>query len=86
MIDSETLFKDFFASNRGYLGTLLQKFTMYNIKAAIIMRDQNNLQSEFMEAIAESQKRGVLKLFADIEDAEKWFLSLNKKSKGELKQ
>jgi len=76
LFDSETLSEDFFAPNKGLLDNLLQKFTMYNIKAAIVIRDKNSLQSGLREAIAESERQGVIRLFTNIENAKKWFLSL----------
>lgn len=56
---------------------MLQKFTMYHIKAAIVIRDVNSLKIEFRNAIAESEEHDVLRLFTNIADAEKWFLRLN---------
>lgn len=82
LLDCETLSKNFLEVKKGLLGTLLQKFTMYHIKAGIVIKDMNSLKSEFRNSIAESEKHGVLRLFADIADAEKWFKGL--KQKGEL--
>jgi DNA-binding PadR family transcriptional regulator len=79
IIDSETLSKDFIELKKGLLATLLQKFTMYHIKSAIIIKDMTSLKSEFRDSIAESRKHDVLSLFTNIEDAEKWFLSLKLK-------
>lgn len=79
LLDSETLSKDFFELKKGLVGTMLQKFTMYHIKSAIVIKDTNSLKSEFKDSIIESGKHGVLKLFTSIADAEKWFLSLKQK-------
>lgn len=81
LFDIEALSKDFLEPKKGLVGTLLQKFTMYHIKSAIVIKDKNNLKSEFRDSIAESGKNGVLRVFTNIGDAEKWFLSL--KQKGE---
>ncbi len=78
LFDSETLSKDFFELKKGLVGTLLQKFTMYNIKSAIVINDMNNIKSEFRDLIAESSKNDILRVFKNRNDAEKWFLSLNK--------
>jgi len=80
LLDSETLSKNFLEPKKGLLGTLLQKFTMYHIKSAIVIRDMNSLKSEFRHSIAESSKHDVLKVFTNIADAEKWFLSLKQKT------
>jgi DNA-binding PadR family transcriptional regulator len=76
LLDSETLSKNFLELKKGLLGTLLQKFTMYHIKSAIVIRDMSSLKSEFRDAIAESSKHNVLRLFENTADAEEWFLSL----------
>nr|WP_312576118.1 DUF4180 domain-containing protein [Sedimentibacter sp.] len=81
LIDGETLSKNFLEIKKGLLGNLLQKFTMYHIKAAIVIKDMNKLKSEFRDSINESRKYDVLRLFTNIPDAEKWFLDL--KQKGE---
>lgn len=82
LFDSETLSKDFLNLKTGLLGTLLQKFTMYHIKSAIVTKDINSLKSEFKDAILESGKNDVLRVFTNAEDGEKWFLNL--KQRGEL--
>lgn len=52
---------------------------MYHIKSAIIIKDMNSLKSEFRDSIAESGKHDVLRLFINIGNAEKWFLSLKQR-------
>jgi PadR family transcriptional regulator, regulatory protein AphA len=79
ILDSETLSKDFLDLKKGLLGTLLQKFTMYHIKSAIVINDMNSLKGEFRNSIAESRKHDVLRLFTNISDAEEWLLSLKQK-------
>ncbi|MBZ2175649.1 PadR family transcriptional regulator [Schnuerera sp. xch1] len=79
LFDSETLSKDLLELKKGLVGTLLQKFTIYNIKSAIVIKDMNNIKSEFKDSIAESSKNDILRVFKNINDAEKWFLSLKQK-------
>jgi DNA-binding PadR family transcriptional regulator len=81
LFDSETLSEDFFELKKGLVGTMLQKFTMYHIKSAIVIKNINNLKSKFKDSIAESKKHDVLRVFTNIADAEKWFLSLKQKGK-----
>jgi DNA-binding PadR family transcriptional regulator len=83
LFDIETLSKDFLELKKGLVGNMLQKFTLYHIKSAIIIKDKNSLKREFRDSIGESGKQGILKLFTSIEDAEKWLLSL--KQKGMIK-
>lgn len=78
LLDGETLSKDFLDMKKGLAASLLQKFTMYQIKSAIVIKDMNDLSKEFRDSIAESGKHDVLRLFANILDAEKWFLNLKK--------
>lgn len=68
-----------FELKKGLVGNLTQKFTMYHIKSAIVIKDMNSLKSEFRDSIVESGKHDVLRLFTNIADAEKWFLSLKHK-------
>lgn len=83
LFDIETLSKDFLELKKGLVGNMLQKFTLYHIKSAIIIKDKNSLKSEFRDSIVESGKQGILKLFTSTQDAEKWLLSL--KQKGMIK-
>jgi PadR family transcriptional regulator, regulatory protein AphA len=82
LLDSETLSQNFLELKKGLLGTLLQKFTMYHIKSAIVIGDMNSLKSKFKESIDGSEKYDVLRLFTNAKDAEEWFLRL--KLKGEF--
>jgi DNA-binding PadR family transcriptional regulator len=79
LFDSETLSKDFLEPKKGLIGAMLQKFTMYHIKSAIVIKDMNSLKSEFRNSIVESERYDVLRLFTNITDAERWFVSLKKK-------
>ncbi|MBU5311597.1 DUF4180 domain-containing protein [Tissierella carlieri] len=79
ILDGETLSKNFFDLKKGLLVTLLQKFTMYNIKAAIVVEDMNILKKTFKDTVAESEKNDVFRLFTGVVNAEKWFLSLKQK-------
>lgn len=79
LIDSEVLSKDFLELKKGLAANMLQKFTLYHIKAAIVVTDMNSLSGEFKDAIAESEKHDVLRVFTNIEDAERWFLSQKQK-------
>lgn len=86
VFDSEALSQDFWELKKGLVGTLLQKFTMYHIKSAIVVKNLSSLKSEFRDSIAESQRHEVLRLFNNIADAKKWFLSLCEKENSNEKQ
>jgi PadR family transcriptional regulator, regulatory protein AphA len=80
LLDSEVLSKNFLEIKNGLLGTLLQKFTMYHIKSAIVIKDLDSLKNEFRDSIVESSKHDVLRLFTSIADAEKWFRGLKQRA------
>lgn len=81
LFDIKSLSKDFLEVKKGLLGSMLQKFTMYHINSAIVVKDKNILNNEFSNAIAESRNHDILRLFENVEDAEKWFLSLKRMEK-----
>jgi hypothetical protein len=58
---------------------MLQKFTMYQIKSAIVIEDRNNVSRKFRDTIVESEIHDVLRLFTNITDAEEWLLKTKKK-------
>ncbi|OPX45129.1 transcriptional regulator PadR-like family protein [Ruminiclostridium hungatei] len=75
LFDSEVLSRDFLELKKGLAGALLQKFAMYRIKSAIVVKGIDGLDSKFMASISESAKHNIVKVFTDTADAEKWFLS-----------
>lgn len=79
LFDSDSLLENFINLKKELLGALLQKFTMYNIKTAIVIKDMNSLKRKFRDLIAESEKNEVVRLFTNVADAEAWFLSLSKR-------
>lgn len=55
---------------------------MHHIKSAIVIKDINCLKVDFRDPITEIRKHDVLRLFNNIADTEKWFLSI--KQNGEF--
>ena len=76
LFDFEALSEEFFNPKGGLLASLLQKFTLYHIKAGIVINDINKLKAEFKKSIVESEKDQILKLVNNVKEAEEWFLSL----------
>lgn len=76
LLDFEALSEEFFDPKVGLLASLLQKFTMYHIKAGIVIDNINKLKSEFKASIVESEKNQIIKLVNNVKEAEEWFLSL----------
>ena len=79
VFDFKTLSNTFLEFKKGLVENMLQKFTMYHINSAIVVKDMDNLSIEFRDLIAETCKHDTLRLFTNIGDAEKWFLSLQQK-------
>ncbi|GAC40884.1 DUF4180 domain-containing protein [Paenibacillus popilliae] len=76
LFDSEALSDEFFNLRTGVAGAVLQKFTMYRIKAAAVITDQQRIKGKFKNMLAENNKRGDFRSFESIIDAENWFLTI----------
>lgn len=74
MIHYEALSGDFFKLKTGVAGAVLQKFTNYSVKAAIIIPDQSGFGSRFKELISEANKGNQYRVFVSGMEAENWFL------------
>lgn len=77
-LDYGALSKSFVELREGLFETMLQKFSMYHIKSAIIIKEADGSNKDFRASIAESGKFDVLKTFSSIKEAEAWFLSIKK--------
>ena len=75
IIHDETLSEDFFNLRTGLAGAILQKLVNYNIKVAIIIANEENLNDRFREMIIEANKRDDYRAFKSITDAENWILT-----------
>lgn len=75
IIHYEALSEDFFNLRTGLAGAILQKLVNYNIKVAIIIVNEENLNDRFREMIIEANKRDDYRTFKNITDAESWILS-----------
>lgn len=79
LMDEGALSEKFFDHKSSLLAAFLQKFTMFNIKAAIRVKDISRLDSEYIDVIGEARQHDSIRLFEDIKDVEKWFLCLKQK-------
>lgn len=73
LIHGERLSDDFLNLKTGIAGSVLQKFAMYNIKAAAIL-DENRTKGRFKEFLIESNKGNVFRSFSNPDDAENWLV------------
>lgn len=76
LLDGENISEDFYNLRTGLAGEALQKFINYNVKAGIILEDQEKLNIRFREMIGEANKGNDFRMFKTVSDAEKWFLDL----------
>lgn len=76
MLHSNILSEDFFILKTGLAGMVLQKFINYNIKAAVIIEDEEKFNERFKEMIMEANKGNHFRTFKEIEAAETWISNL----------
>ncbi|KOA19283.1 hypothetical protein CLHOM_23890 [Clostridium homopropionicum DSM 5847] len=72
IIQEKALSEDFFNLRTGLAGTVLQKFVNYNIKAALIITNEEKISGRFREMITEANKGNDFRVFKNTADAENW--------------
>lgn len=77
IIQDKALSEDFFNLRTGLAGTVLQKFVNYNIKAALIITNEEKISSRFGEMITEANKGNDFRVFKNTADAEYWIINLS---------
>lgn len=73
LIESARLSDGFLQLRTGIAGAILQKFTTYNIKAAIVL-DSGRVKGKFKDFLAESKQNKLFRAFEDSAEAEAWLL------------
>lgn len=76
MLHMEALADDFFKLGTGLAGSVLQKFTNYRIKTAVVITDYQKVKGRFKEFAAESNKGNSFRIFSSKNNAENWLLGL----------
>ena len=74
LIHDDVLADEFFRLRTGIAGAVLQKFSTYGIKAAIVL-DSRRLEGRFGEFMGESNRGSVFRSFDTVDAAEKWLLA-----------
>lgn len=74
LIQGERLSNDFLCLGTGVAGAIMQKFMLYNIKAAAVL-DIDKAKSRFKEFLTESNHGNFFRAYPNFEDAENWLLS-----------
>ncbi len=72
IMEGEILSEDFIRLRTGLAGTVIQKLTNYNIKAAITLKDGQKFPERFQEMASEYSKGSTFRIFTGIEDAISW--------------
>lgn len=75
MLQAEALSDEFFELKTGLAGKVLQKFMNYQVKAALIIPNEQTIKGKFKELIAESKKGNRFRVFSNLKEAELWLLS-----------
>lgn len=75
MISSERLSDDFFRLRTGLAGAILQKFTQYGVRLAVVL-GETHLQGKFVDFLAESNRGQVFNAYLGREEAERWLMGI----------
>jgi PadR family transcriptional regulator, regulatory protein AphA len=72
LIHAEALTPDFFNLRTGIAGAILQKFSNYHIRAALILSPEQANQGRFGEMVLEANRGNQFRVFISREQAETW--------------
>lgn len=75
LIGEGRLSEAFYQLRTGVAGAVLQKFTLYHIKAAVLL-DARDAVGKFREFLSESNRGTLFRSFTNRDDAERWLLDL----------
>ena len=73
LICGERLSDDFLRLATGLAGAILQKFTMYGVRAASVVED-DKIKGKFKNLLAECNRGGMFRVYDNFEAAETWLL------------
>lgn len=76
LIQGERLSDDFMRLSTGIAGSILQKFTNYNIKAVAVL-DNSRTKGKFKEFLSESNSGSTFRSYTNFAEAENWLLGKN---------
>ncbi len=74
LLHAENLGPDFFELRTGFAGTVLQKFSNYSIRAALLVDPAGIRSQRFRELMLECGRGGDIRFFEDRGTAERWLL------------
>lgn len=73
LIEDKGLSDDFMRLSTGVAGAILQKFALYNIKAAVVL-DKDRAKGKFKDFLTESNRGSMFRAYTDFTEAESWLL------------
>lgn len=73
LIHSSRLPDDFFRLATGLAGAILQKFSQYNVKAAVLL-EGGRIRGKFEDFLLESNRGRQFRAYESLRDAESWLL------------
>lgn len=74
LINGERLSDEFLHLKTGVAGAIMQKFALYNIKAAAVL-DNSKIKGKFKEFISESNSGTIFRVYKNVNKAEHWLLN-----------
>lgn len=74
LLHPEILSEDFFRLRTGLAGEMLQKFVNYQIRAALLLPDEQLVKGKFKELLAESNRGSSFAAFTSLDEAEAWLV------------
>jgi uncharacterized protein DUF4180 len=72
LLDERQLGADFFDLRTGLAGEVLQKFTNYRVRLAIVIADANAYGARFSELVYEHRAHDAVRFFATEQRARQW--------------
>lgn len=72
LLDESQLGADFFDLRTGLAGEVLQKFTNYRVRLAIVVADARACGSRFSELVHEHRSHNAVRFFDDEQRARQW--------------
>lgn len=74
LIHGARLSDEFLQLKTGVAGAIMQKFALYNIKAAAVL-DNSKIKGKFKEFISESNSGTIFRVYKNVNKAEHWLLN-----------
>lgn len=72
LLESHRLHPDFFNLKTGLAGDILEKFSIYRIRAAFVIHPPHGEHPRFQEMMNESNRGGDIRFFSSVPEAEAW--------------